>query len=281
MFRRRFLQVGALVFVIAALALSAQAANFSEANLRGSYSFLGNKWTVDPSIPDAAGVGVMTFDGAGNVTGSFTVAGNGFSLSGALAGTYTVNSDGTGAIDITASPVGPFQLAVVLNSTSLGLAHGFQFVGTDNPANAVFGGTALLQSQTAVHYSLASVKGSFAIQFNAWSADPDFREQGGVGTITFDGKGNLEESITSVDDGEVHTVAPTGTYVVNADGSCSGSVVQPDGSVSNFACALNTVGLLGANGFQAVVTNPQPTGADNSTNYAVTTTGVKQRTPII
>jgi hypothetical protein len=123
------------------------------------------------------------------------------------------------------------------------------------------------------------LKGSFAVEFSGWSADPDFDEQGGVGTITFDGKGNVEGSFTAVDRGRVGTLTLTGTYVVNADGSCSMSFLASDGSTPNFACALNSVGSLGANGLQAVLTNPGPTGADNSTNYAVTVTGVKQGTP--
>ena len=281
MFRRCSLQIGLLLFAITVLALSAQAATFSEANLKGGYGFLGNKWTVDPSLPESAAVGVMIFNGEGTVTGSATVTGDGESLSGALGGTYTVNSDGTGAIDITTSPVGPFQLAIVLNSTSAGLAHGFQFVQTSNSENFVLSGTALLQSQTAMHYSLASLNGSFALQFSGWSADPDFDEQGGIGTITFDGKGSLTGSLTAVDRGTVGTLTFIGTYAVNSDGSCSMSFLVSDGSTPNFACGLYSVGPLGAIGFQAVLTNPGPTGADNSTNYAVAVTGVKQSTPII
>jgi hypothetical protein len=283
MLRQRFLQVGVLVSVTSALALSAQAATFSEANLKGRYSYMLNKWTVDVGMNQVANVGVMTFDGAGNMTGSATKVGGGVSEGGALSGTYTVNSDGTGMIEVTSTLFNPptIQYGFVLNSLAGGVAHGFQFMQTDNGNNVVISGTALLQSPIAVHYSLASLKGSFALQFNAWSTDPDFDEQGGIGTITFDGEGNLKESLTSVDRGEVHGVTLTGTYAVNADGSCSGSFVQPDGSMSNFACALNSVGPLGANGFQAVVTNPQPTGADDTTNYAVTATGVKQVTQSI
>ena len=278
MFRQRFLQVGALVFAIAALVLSAQGASFSEANLKGSYSFLVNEWTLDPSSPEIAAVGVLTFDGAGNVTGSATVVSRGVSITGARDGTYTVNSDGTGVIDITPNAeFGPAQLAIVLNSIA-GVAHGFQFVQTSNPENFVLSGTALLQSPTAVHYSLRSLTGSFALQFSGWSADPDFDEQGGIGTFTFDGKGNLTGSLTAVDRGTVGTATFTGTYAVNADGSCSMSLLQSDGSTPNLACALNSVGPLGANGFQALVTNVGPTGTDNSTNYEVTVTAVKQNT---
>ena len=283
MLRRCFLEVGVLVFATAALALSAQAASFSEPSLKGNYSFMLNKWTTDVGKNQYAEVGVLTFDGVGNMTGTATAVGGGVAKNDVWSGTYTVNYNGTGAIDATSSIAKPptLDLGFVLNSLTGGVAQGFQFIQTNNGNNVVISGTALLQSTVPSNYSLSSLQGSFSILFNTWSADPDFDEQGGVGTITFDGEGNLNESITSVDRGEVNGVTLTGTYAVTADGSCSGSVVQPDGSISNFTGALNSVGPLGANGFQAVVTNPQPTGADNSTNYAVTATGVKQSAPII
>jgi hypothetical protein len=281
MFRRRILQVGALVFVIAAPVLSAQAARFSEASLKGSYSFMINKWTVDVSLNQFAMVGVLTFDGAGNVTGSGTRVSGGVSESGALGGTYTVNSNGTGVMELTTAIWTPAarRFTFVLNSTAAGVAHGFQFVQTNNGNNVVFSGSASLQSPTGVTYSLASLQGSFALQFNAWSADPGFDEQGGIGTFTFDGKGNLKGSLTLVDGGTVGTGTFTGTYAVNDDGSCSMSfVISKNGGTPNIACALTSVGPLGAEGLQALVTNPGPTGTDNSSNYAVTATGVRQST---
>ena len=49
-----------------ALALSAQATKFSNASLKGSYSFLTNLWSTNPNTNAFAMVGVMTFDGAGS-----------------------------------------------------------------------------------------------------------------------------------------------------------------------------------------------------------------------
>ena len=66
-FSRRFMQVGVLIFVTIALTLSAQAATFSKASLKGSYSFLINLWTANASTNQVAMVGVLAFDGAGNV----------------------------------------------------------------------------------------------------------------------------------------------------------------------------------------------------------------------
>jgi len=84
--------------------------------------------------------------------------------------------------------------------------------------------------------------------------------------------------MTSLDNGVDTPLTFTGTYTVNADGTCSMSLslLQTDGTNVNLACALNSVGPQGATGLQLVVTNPGPTGGDNSTNYAVTLTAVKQ-----
>ena len=281
MLRRCFLEVGVLVFATTGLALSAQGASFSEASLRGSYSFTLNKWTVDVGKNQYAEVGVLKFDGAGNMTGSATAVGGGVSKDDVWSGTYTVNTDGTGAIEVTSSISKPptFDLGFVLNSLAGGVAHGFQFMQTDNGNNVVISGTALLQSPTKVTYSLASLQGSFSFLYNSWSADPDFDEQGGIGTITFDGKGNLEGSFTAVDKGTVFTMTFTGTYAVNADGSCSMSLLQSNGSTPDLAGALNSVGPQGAAaGLQLLVTNPGPSGSDDSTDYAITVTGVRQST---
>jgi hypothetical protein len=48
LFSRRFAQVGVLIIMTIALALSAQAATYSKASLKGSYSFLTNLWTAIP-----------------------------------------------------------------------------------------------------------------------------------------------------------------------------------------------------------------------------------------
>ncbi len=114
-FSRRFLQVGVLVFLTLALALSAQAASFSNASLKGSYSFLTNLRTANVNTPQFAAVGVMTFDGAGNVTGSYTSISDHAVQSGALGGTYVVKSNGTGTLNLTTGLTA--QFAITLNST--------------------------------------------------------------------------------------------------------------------------------------------------------------------
>jgi hypothetical protein len=79
-------------------------AQCSNATLTGNYPFIysgmnapGHSVTGKNTFGNAA-VGVFTFDGAGNVTASYTVVFNGHATSTSVpdTGTYTVNSDCTG-----------------------------------------------------------------------------------------------------------------------------------------------------------------------------------------
>jgi hypothetical protein len=247
-FNRRFLQVGALTFVTTALALSAQAAGFSKASLKGSYSFLVNKWTADVNSNQGAEVGVVTFDGAGNVTESYTSINGGVVQTGTNSGTYTVNSNGTGTINWTDG----HQTAITLNSTAAKVAHGVQMLATDDNANEVIIGTAVLQSTTAQTYIVASLKGNFSYQWNKWTADVNEAQGGGIGIFSFDGKGNVKGSGTYMDSGVLQTGTFTGTYTVNPDGS--GSL-----SLSNYVqikfVLNNKPSLAPAKGLQFLNTN--------------------------
>jgi hypothetical protein len=250
MFSRRFVRVGALVIMTIALALSAQAASFSNASLKGSYSFLTNLWTANVSTNEFAMVGVLTFDGAGNVTGSYTSVTGGVAQTGTLGGTYTVNSNGTGTIDFTTGSTA--QFAITLNSTAAGVAHGVQLLQTNDSNNEVISGTAVLQSTTAQTYSVASLKGNFAFQTNRWTLETN--QGGGIGVFSFDGKGNFKGSGTQVFAGVSQTGTCTGTYTVNSDGSGSLSITAGD-KTQETAFALNSVAAGKAKGAQLLQTN--------------------------
>ncbi len=80
-----------------------------------------------------------------------------------------------------------------------------------------------------------------------------------------------------VDRGVLNTFTLTGTYTVNPNGTCSISLVLSNsGGTPELACALNSQGPRGPTGMQFLVTNPGPSGTDNSTNYAITGTAMKQ-----
>jgi hypothetical protein len=256
-YSQRSVQVGVLIFMTIALALSAQAATFSKASLKGSYSFLTNLWTADVNTNQFAMVGVMTFDGAGKVTGSYTSISLEVFQTGTLGGTYTVNANGTGTINFTKGSTAHF--AITLNSTAAGVANGLQLLQTNDKHNEVVSGTAVLQSTTAETYSVASLKGNFSFQWNLWTADVSNFQGSVIGMISFDGKGNFKDSYKSVVGGVLKTEAQTGTYTVNPDGS--GRVSFPG---SQPAFALNSVVAGQAKGAQFIQ------NLSESGNYVVT-----------
>lgn len=262
MFIRRFMQVGVLIFITTVLALSAQAA--TNASLKGSYSFLSNRWTANVNTSQFARVGIWTFDGAGNWTESYTAMAGSHVTTGNEVGTYTVKSNGTGTISASSGT----QLAITLNSTAAGVAHGVQFLVTNDTSNEVESGAAVLQSTAAGNYSVASLEGKFGYQWNEWTADVTAPQEGNIGVVSFDGKGNVNVSDIDVDDGAVRKGTLTGTYAVNSDGSGSIVLNSKNGS-SQFALVLNSVAAGQAKGLQFLQTS-------TTRNVVVSGTALKQ-----
>src|ERR1700719_1223523 len=78
----------------------------------GSFGFLLNTWNAPQTNDSGTGVlGVMNFDGAGNVTGPLiferggTSTKAGGSVAATLTGTYSSNPDGTGSVTVTLAGV--------------------------------------------------------------------------------------------------------------------------------------------------------------------------------
>lgn len=261
-------QAPILIFMMIVIGLAAQAAALSKASVKGSYSFLTSLTTANVSTNQFAMVGVLTFDGAGKVTGSFTSISLDTVATGTLGGTYTVNANGTGTITFTKGSTAEF--AITLNSTVAGLAHGLQLLQINDKSNEILSGSALLQSTTSQTYSAASLNGSFAFLYNPHTADMTLAEDGGIGIFTFDGKGNLKLSITNMFDGQLFTNSLTGTYRVNANGTGSLSVVSKHNP--QLAFALNSVTAGEATGLQFLDTNT----ADGPGNLVITGNALKQ-----
>ena len=254
------------MFMTFTLALSAQAATFNNASLKGSYSFLTNLSTANVNTPEFAMVGVMTFDGAGGVTGSYTSISHDTVQTGALGGTYSVNSNGTGTITLTTGSTA--QFAMTLNSTAAKVAHGLQLLQINDGNNEIISGTAVQQATTGT-YSVASLKGTFTFQYNPRTADVTLPEDGGIGVFTFDGKGNLKSSQTIMFSGQLITGSGSFTYSVNPDGS---GAITPTGKGPHIAFALNSVAAGLAKGLQFLDTNT----SDGSGNLVITGSALKQ-----
>ena len=243
-------QVVGLVAVTTALAVSAQAVVYTNASVKGSYSFLGNKWTADVTSNQDGNLGVLHFDGAGNFTFFFSDLLGGMLTTITGTGTYAVKSNGTGSINIT----GGGQLAIVLNSTVSGVATSLQLLTTNNTDNSVRSGTAVLQSTAAATYNAASLKGIFGFQLNTWAADVSLGRVGIVGLFNFNGAGKVTASFTQMKGGVLSTGTGTGTYTVNADGTGAMSLTVSTGGTANIALVLNAVAGGHPKGLQLLVT---------------------------
>jgi hypothetical protein len=97
-----------------------------------------------------ASVAVMKFDGAGNVALSLTFVGSSDDkgqpptpFSGTQTGTYTINSDGTGTINLPAVPGVTNAQTFAFVTTDNG--SGAFLVQLDRPGSGVLAGTAQLQ----------------------------------------------------------------------------------------------------------------------------------------
>ena len=116
------------------------------AKLKGTYSLLLNWWTT--TEPQQTLVGTIKFDGVSKVTLSFTDQQAGLpATTGTGSGTYSVNSDGSGSINLTLSNNTTKQLAFVLNSIAgTSVAKGLQLLDEANPIRtSVDTGTAVYE----------------------------------------------------------------------------------------------------------------------------------------
>ena len=262
-FSRGLVQFGVLIFATILLAMPAQASLFSAASLKGSYGFMAVLWTANPSTPALGMVGVMTFDGAGNVTAAYSLMSKGTINTGTWAGTYTVNSNGIGAINFTTGSAPQFAItvnsAIPLNLTAPAVAHGFQLLLTNDTNNEVVSGTAVLQSAArtepnpppTVSYGVANLRGSFASLGNTLAAKAHQPENGNVAIFTFDGQGNFMFSGVDMFAGALSTGSWSGTYTVEPNGV--GSIYIPQcGGCRGGVLVLNSVVAGQAGGFQIV-----------------------------
>jgi hypothetical protein len=112
--------------------------------VKGAYAFQLNN-TPTPS----GAIGLMSFDGAGNVTLSYTSVDAGQDMSqppvstGSLSGTYALNPDGSGTVSLPAPPgqSGAAAFALVMTDGGSGLL----LLRTQGPRTSISSGIAKLQ----------------------------------------------------------------------------------------------------------------------------------------
>lgn len=199
----------------------------------GPYGFVLNATFREPSLHGgAAMLGLMNFDGAGNVSGTYNVEfGSGgveqqASITGSFTGTYSSNPDGTGAVSIALDDGDYLTVAMLIDDRGRGLKLAATSWCT-GPVCGLFGavvsGVGEAQFSGAVHpIRVGFLNGSYGLQFTKSSPTP-FTE---IAVWTFDGAGNVCTSVTGVGPGpNVQTDTRCGTYALNPDGT--GTIFLP------------------------------------------------------
>jgi len=187
----------------------------ANANLKGTYTAV--RYDYGGVTGDAGDLWTVTFDGAGNFSGTLVENKGGKVGSGAVSGTYTVAADGTLNINWTG---GVTTLTGGLSSdgntwvTSQTNAGGFR----GDAADVLVG---IKQGQT--NFSNANLKGTYAAVRYDYGSTGD---RGGLWIVTFDGAGNFSGTDTLNNAGTVSSVAVSGTYTVAADGALT---ISPTG----------------------------------------------------
>lgn len=243
---------------------AAKAVTYTAANVKGSYSFLMNKWQV-PGGSQGAILGILTFDGVSVVSGSMTLIDDGklstFPLG---SGTYTVNTNGSGSM-VFGVGTQSLQIGIVLTSVSASVAHTLQLLIIPNSVNETntTAGTANLIN-LSVPATAAKLKGTYSLLLDWWTQqDP---QQTWLGTITFDGKSKVTLSFTQQLGSSTSTGTGSGTYSVNSDGSGSISLTLSNSTTMQLDFVMNTVSGAVAKGLQLLdVTNPNFDSTDAGT----------------
>jgi len=106
--------------ILSGTAVATGRTSFSNASLKGAQEFSTTTWTTTQNSSAQIDLGILTFDGAGNVKASVTQDSAGTVTTIKANGTYSVNSDGGGSIVLT-SKQGSTTFAFAIDAAGKGL----------------------------------------------------------------------------------------------------------------------------------------------------------------
>jgi hypothetical protein len=213
--------------------------NFSNTNLTGTYTTVRYDYN---SAGDAGALSSLTFDGAGNFSGTDTLNNAGTVSSTSISGTFAVAADGT------------LTLTSIAGSTLTGglSADGNTLVASRTTAG--FGPIVLFGiKQGQNNFSNANLTTAYEI-INFEAGETGAR--GGLSTMTFDGGGNHDDSGVLNDAGSITNSADTGTYTVAGNGTLtikSSTGYTSTGGLSADGNTLVTTRVTAGQGLPAVV----------------------------
>ena len=228
--RRRRLALVSVV-ALAVLAVTGPVASAqgrcSVATLKGSYGLVEQGTVVMdigmpvlPPVPyPTANVAIVTYDGAGKLSATYRAVFGGVPLPpGSLTGTYTVGPDCTYTDDVP---------AVMMKRAGVIVGEGTnQEVRTVSTVPWIVA-TGTRTKMTVGSCSVGDLKGDYLLVSQGVVGPPDARQPvAGVGVLTYNGRGNFYGTETVNLAGTPLQNPFTGTFVVNANCSVSGEVVD-------------------------------------------------------
>ena len=191
--------------------------------MAGSYGILLNEWPSSNTGNNKTSglLGVLKFDGAGNVTATYTKVNVDYSVkTGTATGTYSANPDGSNTINLTFDDGSVWTLAAAVTDGGAGLqllvtgGDPFNFfTGNANPAQVISGTGRILSGQGTLP------AGSYGYSLTGW---PDGGNKPFIifGILNLDGAGNFTGTFTLVNGRPAAGGATvSGTYSVNPDGA--------------------------------------------------------------
>lgn len=236
--------------------------NYSNATLKGSYVYqIHGSEFVTPQIEPYRQYGVITADGAGNITAqsddaTLNAGGNSFACNSSC-GTYQIASDGTGFITLTNSAfssafspaLGPVTLAVTLSSSS-----NIYLMEADFFASGA--GLAEAQDSTVI---AAAPSGTFVFRVHQTSSAQNSAPASQVGVVTLPGSGvnsSLDQNLNGA------STSPTATWTLGAPGALgrgTGSFTDSASFTTNFNYYIVNSGK-----FAVLVTNSGAVGSGSA-----------------
>jgi hypothetical protein len=204
----------------------------------GPYGFVLNATFSNPSANGGAAIlGLMNFDGAGNVSGPYNLelgSGGGnpqHSIAGSFTGTYSSNPDGTGTVTLNLDIGVDLTLVMLIDNRGRGLQLALTSCSGPicNISGTVVSGVGEIEFNGPVHpIHQRFLNGSYGLQFTKSSPTPATS----LDVWSFDGAGNVSLSGTFIGaDLSVASETLFGTYSVNLDGTGTITVPPQPGSL--------------------------------------------------
>lgn len=198
--------------------------------------------------------GAAAFDGLSKVT--FTLTSNAvngsqsFGTQVVYSGTYSLQSNCQGSINITSGDTAAFAMVAFSIDTATQQARAFTLVGTD--ATYAYNGGGNVQP-AACAVSTLSGTWPFSSTGNSLSGSSTTGVVDIAGILQFDGQGNVTANWTQASNTATSNVSATGTYSVTS--GCLGTLTLTDAASNKYTGSVSIYGVA-SQGFAWVTANP-------------------------